>query len=223
MCRKKSRCIELAERFGKWSVTGPPVAVPVLFPDGAKRGTKIKYLCLCDCGTERLVLGSYLLCGTAQSCGCGRAAKTMLNKYKHGLCYHRLYTILQGMKARCYKTFSPSYENYGARGVIICDEWLHNYPAFYSWAISAGYKDGLSIDRVDNNGIYSPENCRWATLIEQCANKRNSINITAFGETKGLQHWSKDPRCTVSSAGLKQRIRRGLAPEVAITQRHHAD
>lgn len=92
----------------------------------------------------------------------------------HGLYYHPLYSVWRGMKTRCYNKNAKEYKNWGARGIIVCNEWLNNPKAFIEWAISNGYKKGLQIDRPNNNGNYNPSNCRFTTNAENCRNKRNN-------------------------------------------------
>ena len=111
--------------------------------------------------------------------------------YKDGRKGTRLYRIYYNILARCYNPNVRSYANYGARGIAMCSEWLESFALFKEWSIANGYSDLLTIDRIDVNGDYSPENCRWVTSHEQCLNRRNNHYITIGGETKPLDEWSK--------------------------------
>lgn len=95
------------------------------------------------------------------------------------------------MKARCKAKTGKHYKNYSSRGITVCDEWVNDYPAFKKWALENGYEEGLSIDRIDNNLGYSPDNCRWVPKEEQWFNKRNSSKFTFNGETKTAAEWAK--------------------------------
>lgn len=130
------------------------------------------WLCKCDCGNEVIVVSTALMSGNTKSCGCSRKAKR--GGYRHGDCNSRLYHIWCGMLQRCYYKNGKDFKNYGGRGITVCEQWKTNYAEFKKWAESNGYADDLSIDRVDVNGNYEPDNCRWATAEEQANNKRNS-------------------------------------------------
>lgn len=141
---------------------------------GSDTGRNALWVCKCDCGNEKVVAGYRMLRGTTTSCGCARKEQKHEQLYIHGMTNTRLFHIWQGMVMRCTRPQDARWPNYGGRGVSICDEWSHDFKAFYDWAISHGYKEDLSIDRINNNGNYEPDNCRWATAAEQVRNRRPS-------------------------------------------------
>lgn len=151
----------------------------------------VKWLCHCDCGSTTITRGVCLRNGKALSCGCGNKEAVTKANTKHGESRSKLYRVWAGIKDRCYNPNLKEYKNYGLRGIKMCDEWLHNYVAFREWAMSHGYTDKLSIDRIDVNDDYKPANCRWITMEEQQNNKRNTPHIEFKGETLTLKEWSK--------------------------------
>lgn len=148
------------------------------------RSNSVMWDCLCDCGKTSAVSGSNLKSGKTRSCGCQRV--------KHGKKGTRLYNIWGGMKARCYCPSHKWYKRYGGRGITVCDEWKDSFQAFYDWAISHGYSENLTIDRVDNDKGYYPDNCRWATKIAQTNNRYNNVKIEIIGKNQTVAEWAKE-------------------------------
>jgi len=153
------------------------------------------FLCRCDCGKTRKVLGQNLKSGRVKDCGCISQEIRKLNISKnnktHGLSKTKLYSCWTGMKSRCFREKDKEYKNYGGRGIVVCEDWIHNFENFYNWAINNGYKEDLSIDRIDVNGNYEPSNCRWISMAEQSYNKRNTRKIYYKGIGKTASEWSK--------------------------------
>lgn len=139
---------------------------------GNKRGHAL-WMCKCDCGNECVVQSQNLRRGITKSCGCYASDMRAIANTIHGGYGTRLYRIWKGVLSRCRNESSTDYKWYGAKGVTVCEEWSE-YVNFRDWAISNGYKDDLTIDRIDPFGNYEPSNCRWATIKEQNFNKRNS-------------------------------------------------
>lgn len=182
----------IGQQFGEWTV---------LKYNGCD-GKNTTYLCKCSCGIEKVVRRNTLLKGLSKSCGCKRGyhvSESQSGKPKKGhpnpFCgmgegKTRLHIIWDGMKRRCNCPTDKHYMWYGGRGITVCDEWSNSFQAFKKWAISNGYKDDLSIDRIDVDGNYCPENCRWVTQREQCRNKRNNVMLTLNGITMCAKEWS---------------------------------
>lgn len=144
-----------------------------------------KWLCVCDCGRLTEVTINHLQIGHTKSCGC------LLNhdKSTHNLSYTRIYKIYINMKQRCYNKNHNYYRDYGARGIAVCDEWKDDFMSFYDWSMANGYKDNLTIDRINVDGNYEPNNCRWISNKQQQRNKRNTKYVTYKGVTKPLKEW----------------------------------
>lgn len=184
----KSRFIDLTDqRFGKL----------IALKRTENRGKETFWLCQCDCGNTKEINASRLRSGKTKSCGCYKNEckrktinQTAFNK-THGMSNTRLYRIYNKMKLRCYSKTNDAYKNYGGRGITICKEWLDDFMNFYNWAMENGYEDNLSIDRIDNDKDYSPDNCRWVNAKTQANNTRSTVFITYNGETKPASEWSK--------------------------------
>ena len=174
--------------------------------------------CRCDCGNEKEVFWQALADGRTKSCGClSRELTTERNRRlmtKHGGSHTRLYGIFQAMHERCYRPQHMHYANYGGRGIGVCDEWRRNFAAFREWATSHGYADNLSIDRIDNDRGYSPDNCRWADARAQCNNRKTNHLVTAAGQTHAVSEWAR--LTGIKMTTIKERLRRGWSAARAV-------
>ena len=173
--------ISVGDKFGHWTVIDDTIKYLHW-----KSGDVEAVLCQCDCHnhTERLVYVKHLQSGHSTSCGC-------IRNQTHKLSHTKIYQQWAGMCARRNRKTHGSYKNYGARGISVCKEWNDSFEAFYNWAMANGFKDGLTIERIDNNGDYCPENCMLIPKSEQSKNRRNCIFLTYNNQTKGLKEWSK--------------------------------
>lgn len=165
-------------------------SLTVLYRLGSADGCVI-WRCRCDCGNERDVRGQHLRQGLTTSCKtCGTEARRKVHTI-HGLRNKTpLYTTWCNMRRRCSDESTSSFDVYGGRGIRVCEEWMHDFKAFYDWAMENGYEEGLSIDRVDVDGDYSPDNCRWATAKQQANNTRRNVLIDYEGETHTMHEWA---------------------------------
>lgn len=180
------------------------------------KDTHKAYLCKCDCGNKKVITSSDLRSGKVKSCGCYRT-QYITNKNKtHGLRKHRLYSIWAGMKSRCYNPNTDSYNRYGARGIKICKEWINDFKAFYDWAMENGYSDDLSIDRIDNDGDYEPNNCRWASDKKQARNKSSNKAFTINNESKSLIELCEE--FNINYKTVQDRLNRGWDINRALTE-----
>lgn len=173
---------------------------------------KTKWLCVCDCGNFTETYQMDLHRGSARSCGCYRKEKTKEIHTTHGNRNSRLYKIWIGIKKRCYNDKCYNYQDYGGRGIVLYNGWLHDFQAFYDWSMSNGYNDNLTIDRINNNGNYEPSNCRWVDRKTQAQNRRSSKMYTINGDTHCLKEW-----CEILI--IKQYIK-GLVHIIGLLKKH---
>jgi hypothetical protein len=176
---------------------------------------RAKCLCQCDCGQTKEVLSTQLKTGHVSSCGCLQKQSRILSNTKHGLTDSRLYSIWESMKTRCTNPKHKLYSRYGGRGINIDKEWNHSFESFYNWSINNGYSENLTLDRIDNNLGYVPNNCRWATRTEQSRNTCNNIFITYNEETFCATDWSR--RLGGTNGLVSNRIKRGWSKEKAVS------
>jgi hypothetical protein len=170
--------------------------------------------CKCDCGKEKTISVYNLINGSTRSCGCLHSEEVKERMTKHGLSKTRLGQIRNDMQKRCYNPNQIYYKNYGGRGITVCEEWKTNPTSFYTWANNNGYEEHLTIERIDINGNYCPENCRWATETEQNNNKRSNHLITCKGKTRTMSQWSEITGISYST--LRGRQRSGWSDEKTI-------
>jgi hypothetical protein len=163
------------EKFGKLTVVS----------EAEQRGGHMYWNCLCECGNTKVVRGSHLQTGNVRSCGCLPARRT------HGETHTRLYVTWHNMKQRCENPRNAEFSRYGRRGITVCEEWANSFEAFRNWALANGYRDDLTIEREDNDGPYSPDNCRWATQKEQANNTRKTRFLTHNGQTRSVSEWAR--------------------------------
>lgn len=186
---------------------------------GVDKKSRLKlWLCECECGNMKITKTSYLTSGDTTSCGCYRKECELKNlgefwgKLKtHGLHNARIYRIWADMKERCNNKNNKAFKHYGNRGIKVCEEWQKNFMYFYIWAIHNGYEDTLTIDRIDVNKGYEPDNCRWVNWKEQANNKRTTRKLTIFGETKTAYQFEK--QYGINSKLLVDRYDRGYRNE----------
>lgn len=180
------RCHDLTgQKFGRLTVIGL---------DESRQTRKTYWICQCECGGIKSARSDSLLCGAIKSCGClhnETAARNVAKNHTHKQSGTRLYHIWQDMKKRCFNSNDTHYHRYGGRGITVCEEWANNFEAFYKWALDNGYSEGLTIDRINNDGNYEPSNCKWSTLQEQSNNKSTNIKLTIGNASKTLAEWCR--------------------------------
>lgn len=171
------------QKFGKMTVLGR---------DTDRQSKRTYWMCQCECGKIKSCRADSLKQGAIVSCGCKKKAQDKINLVKHHSHKQsgtRLYYSWQDMKKRCYNEGNSRYANYGGRGIKVCDEWKNDFTAFYQWAINNGYTETMTLDRINVDGDYEPNNCRWADVKTQCNNRTSNIKITIGNSTRTLTEW----------------------------------
>lgn len=165
-----------------------------------------RWKCKCDCGNITVVTSSSLASGRTVSCGCYNSEKRLERNATHGHSNCKLYGVWNSMKARCYNKNNHAYNCYGGRGIKVCDEWINSFESFFNWSTANGYEDNLTLDRIDVNGDYSPDNCRYVTYLTQANNTRQNLLIEYNGIRKTLSDWCRECgiKCSTASARLKR-------------------
>jgi hypothetical protein len=211
------------QRYFK-DMTGKEIGhLTVIRISGYSKDHRVMWECLCDCGKIVQRKGKGLRSGNPESKSCGCCSldnipseKTV--KAKHMGTKTRLFRIWSSMKNRCRCENWEGYKRYGGRGITVCNEWTNDYKKFRDWAMSHGYSDTLTLDRIDVNGNYEPSNCRWATWQEQANNRRKSLFVIYNGETKSIPDWAR--LFKINNVTLRNRLKRGLSMEEAIGKKH---
>lgn len=213
--RKSINEIKNGDIFGLWTVT----EINNRIGKNSLRYCIVK----CNCGTEKEIVMSSLINGRSTSCGCQLSEMAVRQFTTHNQSDSRLYSIYRGMKQRCYNKKHSSYPNYGARGIIICDEWMSSFENFYQWAMKHGYHHDLTIDRINTNGNYEPSNCQWLTLQEQQTNKNNTVYVNYKGDDIILGKLLKELGLFDDRKVIAERVRNGIPIEIAISLKSRED
>ena len=177
--------IKQGEKFGKWTI------IEEIAPKIISNKPRRMFRCKCECGNIGEVQLVCLRNGHSTSCGCEQKKKASAANTKHRLEKHPLYSTWKNMKKRCNNPNASEYENYGGKGICVCEDWSNNFQSFYDWSIDNGWSKELTIDRIDTNDNYCPENCRWATIEIQMNNTTKNHYIEYSGDTYTLSTLAK--------------------------------
>lgn len=197
----------------KIDMTGKRIGKLVIIKYAETRNNQAYWLCKCDCGNKIIARGNHLRKGNIKSCGCLRGEENK-RRTKHNMSRSTLYNTYHSIRKRCYLKSNASYAHYGGRGIKMCDEWLNKetgFDTFYNWAISSGYEKGKSIERIDVNKDYCPENCTWADPKQQANNRTNTPHITYNSESHTPSEWEKI--CGIPRQTILSRYKKGWSPE----------
>lgn len=176
-------------------------------------GKRAMWKCICDCGNERVIRGDVLTSGKSRSCGCLQKELASERMIKHSGYGTRLYAVWDSVRQRCNNPNNKAYHNYGGRGIKMCEKW-NDFNKFREWAFNNGYDENAkhgecTLDRIDTNGMYAPDNCRWCTIKQQSNNKRDTIYLEWNGEIKTLSEWSE--KTGIKYCTLWKRYSKGLS------------
>jgi hypothetical protein len=193
--------LKIGDKISRWTIIGESLIKGYIF-------------CKCECGNKKDVNKSSLLRNKSKSCGCFCIEKLKKDKTKHGLVKHPLYSVWCDIKKRCNYAKNKQYNDYGGRGISVYNEWNNDFKSFYDWSINNGYKKGLQIDRINNNGNYEPLNCRYVSQLENANNKRNNCYILYNNIIKTAAEWSRETG--IRKESISRRARKGLVGIEAI-------
>jgi hypothetical protein len=177
------------------------------------RNKRWLWKCKCECGGESVAYPNQVIRGKTKSCKCGRSVTFHNMHLKHGDAGTRLHSIWKDMRKRCNNPKSKSYKYYGGKGIRVCEEW-DNYVNFKQWAMDNGYNDDLTIERIDNNKDYSPQNCKWIPFSEQTSNQTSNIYVEHDGKRMTVGKWCDE--LNLHRTTIYGRIRKGIPPKKAL-------
>ena len=210
----------IGQKFGRLTVIQKhPLCY--ITPSTGKRQSR--WECRCECGNTTVVVQSQLISGHTRSCGCLQRERSAQAHTIHGGRYDRLHSVWANMKNRCNNPNYSEYASYGGRGIRVCEEW-DTYPPFKDWAMLHGYRDDsprgvLTLDRIDVNGPYSPDNCRFVDMFEQANNKQNTVLVDYEGQTKTISQWSDE--LGIKYDWIYYRVRtKGMSLQEALEELH---
>lgn len=199
----------------KTDLTGQRFSRLLVIAEAGRKDRKVMWLCRCDCGNETTVRAYYLRSGHTTSCGCYNRERIVEGNRTHGQSDTRLYKTWRSMVRRATEPTYPDYPQYGGRGISVCDEWRESFEAF-ARDMGPTYSEGLTLDRINNNGNYEPGNCRWATATEQARNKRSNRLLTFNGKTMPMSAWAE--HTGIRRNAIQSRLGNGWSVERALTE-----
>ena len=191
------------KRFGKL------VAIEAV---GRDKHRYVVWRCKCDCGKECIVSAGNIK--KTKSCGCWNTEAIIMRNTSHGGSQSKLYKVWASIKQRCSNSKNKRYKDYGGRGITLCDEWK-DFEPFKEWALENGYREGLQLDRVDNNKGYSPNNCRFVEAKENCRNKRDNVFITVENKTGTISEWAE--MSGIPAKAISKRLKAGWGAKDAVS------